>query len=222
MNKAQAKKLQEELNNFGDSSEDLQGLNSPSNEPSEGDHELNPAQELDSEIENSVESSLSAESETNSVSSEPGEDLIEKWKTEFHNNLSFPFKYSQKELRNMEQDYINTQIQKMRNKKHENFAAMLHRALKPKSKQVLRIQPYGVYNLTESFIKNGEISKSLFSYKIKLFDQVINFGRIHEIIDSEEKEWFGKKGGKKPRKGPAKKKKGKGGDQEEGIWTEEI
>jgi hypothetical protein len=86
----------------------------------------------------------------------------------------------------------------------------------------LRIQPHGIYNLTPSFIKNGEISKSLFSYKIKLFDQVINFGRINETIENEEKEWFGKKGGKKPRKGPAKKKKGKGGDQEEGIWIEEI
>lgn len=53
---------------------------------------------------------------------------------------------------------------------------------------------------------------------------MVNFGKVYEVIDSEEKEWFGKKGGKKPRKGPAKKKAVKGAKDapEEGIWTDDI
>ena len=177
------------------------------------------------EEEPSIESSLSAESESNSVSSNPGDNMVNKWKKQFRNQLSFPFKYSQEDYSSMEQDFVNEQIQKMRTKKQENFAAILDRALKPKSKQVLRIQPHGLYNLTPTFLKIGETNKTLYTYSIKLFDQVINFGKIYDVMDSDEKEWFGKKGGKKPRKGPAKKKaapaKGKQAE-EEGIWTEDI
>lgn len=124
----------------------------------------------------------------------------------------------------MRQEFIESKVGDLRKKKQENFAALLHRAMKPKSQQVLRIHPHGVYNLPPAFIKTGDTMKGLYSYKIAILDQVINFGKIYEVIDSEEKEWFGKKGGKKPRKGPAKKKAVKGAkdQQEEGIWTDDI
>ena len=83
--------------------------------------------------------------------------------------------------------------------------------MKPKSKQLLRIHPHGIYNLPPAFLKMGDVMKGLYSYKIKILDQTINFGKVYEVIDGEEKEWFGKKGGKKPRKGPTKKKAVKGG-----------